>query len=92
MTVVLYIVVIGLILFVWISGVRQREDVASVANNTNHALCVLRMDLEQRVQDSIQFLTDHPDGIPGIPVESIQQSIDNQQRTINALADLSCAS
>lgn len=89
-TVVLYVVLALLVGFVWISGVQQRDDIAQSANSTNQALCVLRADLEVRVADSIKFLADHPNGIPGIPVASIQQSIENQQRTVDALSGLEC--
>lgn len=89
-TVVLFAVQAALIAFVAIDGAARRNDLAEIAFSTNHALCVLRADLEQRVADSERFLEQHPDGIPGIPAEQIQQSIDNQQRTIEALADLRC--
>lgn len=89
-TVGLYVVIILLIGFVWFDGANRSEDIARVATSTNHALCVLRTDLERRVSDSITFLADHPNGIPGISAETIQQSITNQQRTIDALADLEC--
>ena len=54
------------------------------------ALCALRSDLERRVQTSEKFLKEHPAGIPGIPAKTIRDGIRNQQRTITALAALSC--
>lgn len=63
-----------------------RQDVAEI----NGALCTLKGDLVVRVQAAEQFLKDHPDGLHGISAESIQQSIDNQQRTINSLSQLNC--
>lgn len=89
-TVVLFAVQASLIAFVAINEAHRRAEIAAVANSTNHALCVLRGDLEQRVADSVQFLAQNPEGLPGIPPATIQQSIDNQQRTIDALSDLRC--
>lgn len=54
------------------------------------ALCALRGDLERRVASSEKFLSEHPDGIPGIPAKTIRDGIANQQRTILVLNDLSC--
>lgn len=70
--------------------IRSNSHIAEVANNTNAALCTLRSDLEQRIDDSRQFLEDHPNGIPGISAADIQQGITNQQRTIDALSTLEC--
>lgn len=89
-TIVLFVVQAAVVAWVWIDASDRREALATVALSTNHALCVLRSDLEQRVADSTQFLVDHPEGIPGIPIETIKQSIDNQKRTIDALSDLRC--
>ena len=66
--------------------------VVSVAWGVNGSLCELRADLERRVEVSQQFLVDHPNGIKGIPAETIEQQVENQSRTIEALADLHCAS
>lgn len=89
-TIVVYIVLAALVAFVFIDGAKRRNDLADVAFSTNHALCALRADLEQRVADGRTFLLTHPNGIAGIPAASLQQSIDNQQRTIDTLSDLNC--
>ena len=60
------------------------------SSSTNRALCTLRGDLERRVKSSRDFLHEHPNGILGIPATTLRTSIDNQQRTINALQDLRC--
>lgn len=57
---------------------------------SNDALCVLRGDLEKRVESSREFLRDHPQGFAGITAREIQDGIANQQRTIAALAGLPC--
>lgn len=65
----------------------------SIAGNsaqTHDALCALKLDLEVRHTNGVKFLKDNPDGIPGISAEQIQQSLDNQQSTLDALASLDC--
>lgn len=59
-------------------------------DDINAALCTFTQDLQTRVDDSKQFLVDHPDGIQGISAASIQQSIDNQERTLDSLSKLDC--
>jgi hypothetical protein len=68
----------------------HRANLENVAEQTISALCTFRSDLERRVETSVQFLKDNPDGIPGLSAEAIQTSINNQQRTVDALADLPC--
>lgn len=60
------------------------------AHQTRDALCTLRSDLEVRVASSRKFLDDHPNGIPGVPVETIREGIRNQDRTIHALDSINC--
>ncbi len=60
------------------------------ARVTTSALCALRADLQVRVDSSRAFLVDHPRGIPGISAKAIRDGIRNQQRTIVALAGISC--
>lgn len=60
------------------------------AATTQDALCALRSDLVVRVSASQKFLLDHPNGVGGIPAKAIRDGIQNQERTIAALADLSC--
>lgn len=78
-TVVLYLGVAGLTIFVW----------SQSAKNTD-ALCSVRHDAERRVQQAQQFLVDNPKGIPGIPVSLLQQTINTSQSTVNSLAPLHC--
>jgi hypothetical protein len=60
------------------------------ASTSTDALCALRTDLERRVESSQAFLVEHPEGIPGISVKTIQDGIKNQTRTIRALQGISC--
>jgi hypothetical protein len=52
------------------------------------ALCAFQGDLQRRVDTSRDFLLDNPAGIPGISREDIQQSIDNQQQTIDVISPI----
>lgn len=58
---------------------------------TRTALCTFRGDLVQRATTSQTFLDTHPHGGFGLTRAQIQVGIDNQQRTINALAGLHCS-
>jgi len=57
---------------------------------TRAAVCVLRADLAQRVKEADKFLRDHPDGALHLEPDVIRDSIRNQRRTINALANIDC--
>ncbi len=81
--------------FIYFAAVTAQQNAllseqVNAAHRTETALCILREDLEIRAQTSRQFLIDNPDGIPGISAEALQNSIDNQERTITALALLEC--
>lgn len=90
MTVVMAVVLTVLIVYVAVSGADQRAEIKKVTTTTTKALCTLRHDFEVRVEQSRQFLKDHPNGFAGIPPQVIEQSIDQQQATIDALSDLNC--
>ena len=89
-TVVMYVALAGLGLYVYVSGNNQRAALADTVNTTTMALCALRPDLETRVASSERFLEENPSGVPGIPAKLIQDNIRNQQRTVDALSGLSC--
>jgi hypothetical protein len=89
-TIILYLALVGVGFVGWVSASHQRNDLKKATENINSTLCILRGDLETRVAASRQFLLDHPQGISGISVAILQQSIDTQQRTIDALSGLEC--
>lgn len=78
-TVVLYLIVAAAVVIVWMSDRR-----------TAHALCTYRGDLVQRHDQTVAYLSTHPDGIAGVDRATIQASLRNQQRAIDALASLRC--
>jgi hypothetical protein len=89
-TVALYLVLAVLGAYAYINASHQRNEVARVALETNNALCTLRGDLAQRIASARRFLGNNPEGIPGLPAKSIRESIQNQERTIDALSNLDC--
>lgn len=66
---------------VW-QGVLNRQQ--------GEAICTLRHDLEHRISQSNDFLDKHPHGAFGFSRAQIEKSINDQSRTIKALAGVSC--
>lgn len=89
-TVALFLALAAVFGYAFIQANHARAELEVVARTTASALCSLRADLERRVQTSKDFLEENPDGIPGLPAEVIKEGIENQQRTIEALAILHC--
>lgn len=58
-------------------------------SNTD-ALCALRNDLQERVDNSEAFIEKHPNGFAGISPREIKDGINGQKRTIKALSGISC--
>lgn len=54
------------------------------------AICALKGDLAQRINQGRDFLKTHPKGILGIPAATIKEGIDNQQRTLDSLGVVKC--
>lgn len=84
--------IIAVLLFVYttVQHVEDQNRVRRLAESTNAALCTFKNDLEHRYIQGLEFLTRHPDGIPGIGPVDIQRSLDNQKSTLDALAALEC--
>ena len=82
-TIVVYFALFGLGLFGFLR-------VQHVVSSTHQSLCSFEHDLQQRIISGEQFLKDHPDGIPGVPVAVIQTSLDNQKLTLQSLSGLNC--
>lgn len=58
--------------------------------NTHKTLCTFTNDLEKRIQNTEEFLDEHPNGIPGIPKSAFVVGLNNQKETLEALSDLKC--
>lgn len=70
----------------------QTAAQARVAVRDNRALCALRAQLKSQVKTSTNYLTKHPDGAPALQLSatSIQQGINKEQATVNALSTIAC--
>lgn len=87
-----FVCILSLALFVYTS-LQRSNDVAEfekLAEQTNHALCTLRSDLQRRYDAGTEFLENNPSGIPGLSAQEIARSLANQRSTLDALATLEC--
>lgn len=66
------------------------DRLARAGANAQDALCVFRDDLARRIDQTRDFLADHPNGIPGIDGGVLRNSLKNQQQTLDALSVLRC--
>lgn len=89
-TVALILALFAVVGWVYADSRRQRNEIASVAERSNTALCALRGDLKRRILSSEVFLSTHPKGLLGIPAATIRASIADLRVTVNALAGLEC--
>lgn len=83
----LLLIVVGLL--IW--QVNSNHNLAVRGLEAHNAICTLKDNIRQRIDDSEQFLHDHPKGISGITAVTIRTSIKNQRATLVALK-LHCTS
>jgi hypothetical protein len=58
---------------------------------TDHAaLCTFRVDLQSRVNETVDYLRTHPKGFPGVPLRTLQTSLNNQRLSLQSLQALNC--
>ncbi len=76
----------------WAYATAQQESLRASRNqaSTTQALCSLRADVQKRVSSGNAFLATHPHGFAGISAPTLRSSIDNSQRTVDALSSLIC--
>ena len=60
------------------------------AEEAHHAICALRHEREQAIIDAKKFLSEHPQGIPGITRADIERSIGTQEQTVRAFRFADC--
>ena len=64
----------------------------SLSQQTHAALCTFKHELEGRIVASKRFLSEHPNGLPGIATpQEIQQDIKNRQAAVDSLEILHCS-
>lgn len=90
-TVILYVALAVMAVTTFVVRSIDLAHVEEEARKTTTAMCALRADLRERVQNSKQFLQDNPGGIPGIPPSQVRDSINAQQRTIETLKVIDCS-
>lgn len=65
--------------------VAQNRKTARQGQLAHDALCALNQRNIDRIAQSQEFLRDHPDGIPGIPVKLIKDGIKADSSTVAVL-------
>jgi hypothetical protein len=78
-TVVLYLVVVGIAGYTYFQGQRNTK-----------ALCTIRTNAADRVEQTQTFLQDHPEGINGITPLDLRRSLQTYQNTVRALEEVDC--
>ena len=65
-----------------------------LTETTNGALCSFVTNLEQRIATAQDYIADvksgEREGVPGITLTEVQQSVSNQQATLDSLSGLPC--
>jgi Flp pilus assembly protein CpaB len=72
---------------------RLAAKAATLAQNaeTDHAaLCTFRVDLQSRVSETVDYLRTHPKGFPGVPLKTLQTSLNGQKLALQSLQALNC--
>lgn len=74
----------------------QNRGLKGLANDTHAALCAFKQDVERRYDAGVEYLLDHPRGLVSSKGEvilgraTLKNSLDAQQATLDALAELHC--
>lgn len=89
----LHRLMVKIIVIFAVGGITMSITVAYVfitSAKNQDALCSVRHDAERRVVQTEQFLDDHPEGIPGIPVSTLQRGLEAAKETVKSLDNLRC--
>jgi hypothetical protein len=89
-TMILYGLVAVLLVLAIAYATSERNRIEDHQEQVTVALCNFREDIQRRYDTTVQFIVDHPDGIPGISVADLQRSADNLAATLQSLRDLPC--
>jgi hypothetical protein len=88
-----WLISIGGVIFIYLALQNNADAIrhqSLLGAQTHTAVCALRHDLKERVLASEAFIAAHPDGFAGITVKVLRTSIAGEQKTIKALATLTC--
>jgi hypothetical protein len=89
-TAILYCVVAAALIGALFYAATERNRLETEQAQVTNALCSFREDIQRRYDTTVQFIVDHPEGIPGISVEDFQRSADNLKATLDSLKGLPC--
>ena len=89
-TIVMFISVVLVAGLGFYDSIQQRNQITRVAVSNNNALCALRLDVQKRYENGIDFLIKHPEGIEGVSNETIARGLESQKATLDALSNLEC--
>ena len=87
---VVNILILAVVALVAAYSARQGSQIDDLAIQTHDTLCTFKRDLEVRYETGLQFLQEHPNGIPGISAADIQRSLTNQLSSLDSLSELEC--
>lgn len=79
LTVVLYVFLTFIAGYAYIQGQRNTR-----------ALCTIRANAADRIEQTQTFLQEHPEGINGISALDLRRSLTTYQNTVRALDDVDC--
>jgi hypothetical protein len=89
-TLVLYLAMALLAGLAWRDSIAKSRALQKETVTTTTALCILRDDMEARVNATLTFLAKHPTGAFGLTAAEIAASVAGDQHTVTALASLNC--
>jgi len=81
LTIFVYLFLVGVGGYTYFQGQRNTR-----------ALCTIRNNAQDRVDQTTDFLRNHPTGINGISVADLRRSIESSRATVRALDDVNCPS
>lgn len=82
---------VGVAILIGITAVAFALHSANTASSeATQALCLLRHDKQVQIKSTLQFIHDHPGGIPGIPNKLLLKGVTDAQDEVKALSKVKC--
>ena len=69
---------------------RENRKLIRDGQQAHDVLCIFKSKLKRDIRASQDFLREHPEGIPGIPVALIAKSLSDNKRDLRSLKGLKC--
>lgn len=64
--------------------------ISHISHDNQQALCNQKETAQRQVEQTEEFILDHPNGIPGISRAQLERSKSNSVRTVNSLKEVDC--